>query len=184
MKEDVLLIGSGTLTISPQSDTCRILHPSAPPDITPADHPLRILPGPEWARLGDAGQQQLTNTVFSLSPRSDRMAILLQGNPIDIRDSREMMSAPVTFGTVQRLPDGTLMILAADHQTTGGYPRVAHVISADLGRLVQQPANTSIRFALTTLETAERLDSGMAALISQWQPVFSQQLRIALENVD
>src|SRR5690606_13009077 len=115
---------------------------------------------------------------------SDRMAILLQGDTIALQENREMMSAPVTFGTIQRLPDGTLMILAADHQTTGGYPRVAQVISADLSRLVQQPANTSIHFALTTLDEAERLHGEQTALISRWQPVFSQQLRNALENVD
>ncbi len=183
-KGDVLAIGTGTIVISPTADTFRILHQATPPETTPADHPMRILPGPEWSWLSVTGQQQITNTPFTISPRSDRMAVLLQGDPVAMQENREMMSAPVAFGTVQRLPDGTLMILAADHQTTGGYPRVAQVISADLSRLVQQPANTSIRFALTTLDEAERLDGEQAALISRWQPVFSQQLRNALENVD
>ena len=126
----------------------------------------------------------MTNQLFTISPRSDRMAILLQGDPVVMQENREMMSAPVTFGTIQRLPDGTMTILAADHQTTGGYPRVAQVITADLSRLVQHVANTTIRFALTTPEEAERLDGEQGRLISRWQPVFSQQLRNALENVD
>ena len=184
VKEDVLAIGDGTIVISSPADAFRILHQATPPETTPADHPIRILPGPEWSWLGDAGQQQLTNIPFTISPRSDRMAILLQGEVVAMPENREMMSAPVAFGTIQRLPDGTLMILAADHQTTGGYPRVAQVITADLSRLVQEPANTSIRFALSTLDEAERPDAEQTARISRWQPVFSQQLRNALENVD
>lgn len=183
-KEDVLSIGRGTITLLQPPGTFRILHATTPPETITHDHPLRILPGPEWTWLGEAGQQQITNQPFTISPRSDRMAILLQGEPVAMQEGREMMSTPVAFGTIQRLPDGALTVLAADHQTTGGYPRVAQVISIDLGRLAQQPANTSIRFSLITLEEAERLDGEQTALISRWQPVFSQQLRNALENVD
>ena len=143
------------------------------------DIPIRILPGPEWNQLG-SGSTGLLGQAFTISSRSDRMALILDSQSIlpDLR--REMLSGPVAFGTMQLLPDGKILVLAADHQTTGGYPRIAHVISADLGRLVQCHPGETIRFGLTTLEEAQRLSARESARISEWQPVFSRQLREAL----
>jgi antagonist of KipI len=72
---------------------------------------------------------------------------------------------------VQLLPNGQLIILMADHQTTGGYPRVAHVISAHLPILAQKKANDVIRFCVTDLQTAE---TKLAA-----QQKYLQQLQMA-----
>jgi antagonist of KipI len=72
-----------------------------------------------------------------------------------LRERVEMVSAPVDCGTIQLLPGGQLIILMADHQTTGGYPRIASVISADLPKLAQSPIADTLRFELTDLDTAE-----------------------------
>ena len=69
----------------------------------------------------------------------------------------EMISAAVNFGTVQLLPDGQLIVLMADHQTTGGYPRIAHVVTAHLGRLAQMKAGDKVRFRCVTQQQAEKM---------------------------
>ena len=80
-----------------------------------------------------------------------------QGEPIAFDRTDELISSAVSFGTVQRLPDGQLIVLMADHQTAGGYPRVAHVISRDLPLLAQLGANDKVAFHLVDQKEAERL---------------------------
>lgn len=69
--------------------------------------------------------------------------------------NEELITSATGFGTVQLLPDGQLIILMADHQTTGGYPKIAHIISAHLPILAQKKPNDVMQFRLTDLESAE-----------------------------
>ena len=69
----------------------------------------------------------------------------------------EMVSSGVDFGTIQLLPNRQLMILMADHQTTGGYPRIGNIIRAHLPRLAQLQPGTEIRLHTTNIHTAEQL---------------------------
>ena len=69
----------------------------------------------------------------------------------------EIVSSGVNFGTIQLLPGGQLILLMADHQTTGGFPRVAQVITADHSKLAQKKPGDVIRFKFTDLQTAEKL---------------------------
>jgi antagonist of KipI len=81
----------------------------------------------------------------------------LKGTPLSMTNQDEVVSAAVTFGTVQLLPGGQLIVLMADHQTAGGYPRVAHVITAHHGYLAQLKLGELLQFQLTDLATAEEL---------------------------
>jgi antagonist of KipI len=85
------------------------------------------------------------------------MGYRLQGEALLLKTPMELISSPVGFGTIQLLPNGQLIVLMADHQTTGGYPRIASVITADLPRLAQLPVNTAIKFKLITLSKAEEI---------------------------
>ena len=85
------------------------------------------------------------------------MGYRLRGAPLHTVSSEEVISSAVNFGTVQLLPDGQLIVLMADHQTAGGYPRIAHVISADHHRLAQMKPGDSFRFRLITVGEAEDL---------------------------
>ena len=80
-----------------------------------------------------------------------------------------MISSGVNFGTIQLLPGGQLIVLMADHQTTGGYPRVAHVITAHHHKLAQMKPGDMIRFRFTDMPTAENL------LIKQQQHLLQLQ---------
>jgi antagonist of KipI len=84
------------------------------------------------------------------------MGYRLSGKPLHLLEERSMVSAYVTFGTIQLLPDGQLIVLMADHQTSGGYPRIANVISADLPLLAQCGPGDGVSFEMTSHDTAER----------------------------
>jgi antagonist of KipI len=132
---------------------------------------LSILPGNEWTRLADGAKKDFLETSFVISQQSDRMGYRLDNIPLEVLSREELVSAAVNFGTIQLLPGGKLIILMADHQTTGGYPRIAHIMTAHHSRLAQLKAGDSIRFKLTTLPEAEQW------LVKQEQHL--QQLRNA-----
>jgi antagonist of KipI len=118
---------------------------------------VAVLPGNEWDRLSTESKENFAMTSFVITQQSDRMGYRLNNIPLPVMTHEELVSAAVSFGTVQLLPDGKLIILMADHQTTGGYPRLAHVISAHHSKLAQLKAGNKIRFRFTDQVTAERL---------------------------
>lgn len=118
---------------------------------------VRILQGVSWSDLKYDSQKILLNDTFHVSNMSDRMGIQLQGTTLEMQEKSNFLSTAVAFGTVQLLPNGQLIILMADHQTTGGYPQVAHVIGADCPVLAQKPPNSLIRFTFTNQHTADML---------------------------
>ncbi len=119
----------------------------------PHTNEVEALIGPEWSLL-DTGQRGLfQHHWFAVTPESDRMGYRLKGAPM--AHDHSLLSSAVSFGTVQLLPGGQLLVLMADHQTTGGYPRIAQVISAHLPILAQRRPGDAIRFHLTDLATAE-----------------------------
>lgn len=120
------------------------------------DDEIYVLPGKEWEQLTDNNRNISVRNNFLVSPSSDRMGYILDGPAIEIQLQEEMLSAPVQFGTIQLLPGGQMIALMADRQTIGGYPRIAHVITAHLPKLAQAK-NRSIRFTMVTMETAEQL---------------------------
>lgn len=121
------------------------------------DEGICFLPGREWDRLTEAAKAGFANGTFMLTTQSDRMGYRLSGEALRVQVQEELVSSAVGFGTIQLLPDGQLIILMADHQTTGGYPRVAHVISAHHSRLSQLRPGETIQFNSTDPLTAERL---------------------------
>jgi antagonist of KipI len=134
---------------------------------------IYILQGREYPGLTELSQLTLSSNAFTLTPQSDRMGYRLQGDPIEMQQKEEMISTAVTFGTIQLLPNGQLTILMADHQTTGGYPRIAHVISAHHSRLAQLSPGGKLRFRMTDHNTAEAL------FVKQQQHL--QQIRYACQ---
>lgn len=121
------------------------------------DQPVRIIAGREWARFSDAARHALVSEPFRIGAQSDRMGYRLEGTPLALSAPAEMLSEAVAFGTIQVPPDGQPIVLMADRQTTGGYPKIAHVCAVDLPRLAQQMPGESVRFALIDLQEAQRL---------------------------
>ncbi|HEY0066686.1 MAG TPA: biotin-dependent carboxyltransferase family protein [Flavisolibacter sp.] len=117
---------------------------------------IEILPGRDWYELTIPAQELVQNEAFFITSQADRMGCRLSGKPLEAKSHEQMVSSGVSFGTVQLLPDGQLMVLMADHQTTGGYPIVAQVNSTSLSLLAQKKSGEELRFRLTELEEAEK----------------------------
>lgn len=122
-------------------------------------HPneIYIIKGNEWDQLTPQSQEHMLEDNFIIHPFSDRMGYQLKGVDLKRAHHTEMVSSGVSFGTIQLLPNGQLIVLMADHQTTGGYPRVGHVISAHLPKLAQLRPSDCIHFKITDIATAENL---------------------------
>jgi len=120
---------------------------------------VRVVASGEFDLLTAVSEQAFLNEGFTVTKDSNRMGYRLSGPPLHLLHKKEMVSAAVTFGTIQLLPDGQLIVLMADHQTAGGYPRIANVISADLPLLAQLGTNDGVSFHLVSIEEAERLQA-------------------------
>jgi biotin-dependent carboxylase-like uncharacterized protein len=116
---------------------------------------IEFLFGSEWHWMTAEAQEIFQGNWFQITIDADRMGYKLAGPELEVHTNEQLVSSAVNFGTVQLLPNGQLIILMADHQTTGGYPRVAQVISAHLPILAQKKANDVIQFRVSDLETAE-----------------------------
>jgi antagonist of KipI len=118
---------------------------------------VRIIRGSEFELLTAESERTFLSDGFTFTNACDRMGYRLAGAPLYLRGEHQMVSSAVTFGTIQLLPDGQMIILMADHQTSGGYPRIGNVISADLPILAQCGPGDGVSFAMTSIEEAELL---------------------------
>jgi antagonist of KipI len=116
---------------------------------------IHCIKGVEFDWLDTASQKKLVTNLFIITILSDRMGYCFQSEALVKLKDTELLSTAVQFGTVQLLPSGQLICLMADHQTTGGYPRVAQVIQSDLPKLAQRKPNESITFKFISLKEAE-----------------------------
>ena len=118
---------------------------------------LRIIPGGEFDLLSAVSERFLLNEMFTLTKDSNRMGFRLEGKPIHLLHNKELVSSTTAFGTIQLLPDGQMVMLMADHQTSGGYPRIGNVISADLPIAAQLGPNDRVAFKFVDIHEAEEI---------------------------
>jgi antagonist of KipI len=119
--------------------------------------PLQFIPGPAWKDLTEASQKALLSTGYHIGMQANRMGYPLKGAILQLNKPNQYLSAAVTRGTLQLLPNGELMVLMADHQTIGGYANLGQIILVDLPRLAQASNQTSIHFRETSIDTAHKL---------------------------
>ncbi|WP_068776398.1 biotin-dependent carboxyltransferase family protein [Paenibacillus sp. FJAT-26967] len=151
--------GSGERTAMPASPAVKAAQWSVSHTLRPASAKaavLRMVRGHEADQFvpGPHGLAGLLGSVYRVLPQSDRMGCRLLGTELQLAERTQMVSESVVPGTIQVPPDGQPIVLGADSQTTGGYPRIGHVISADLPILAQLPPGASVRFSEVTLEEA------------------------------
>lgn len=133
---------------------------SAPPLTLPDREPIlvHVLEGRHFAGFEPASQRAFFDTVWRISPDSNRMGFRLAGPALARaagQSGEGILSGPTCLGTVQVPANGVPIALMADHQTTGGYPHIAEIVSADVPRLAQLAPGSTVHFA--------RCDLGMAA---------------------
>jgi len=119
---------------------------------------IRVISGPEAHYFELAGLRSFLSTEHTVTARSDRMGYRLSGEPIKHKEGMtNIISAGISLGTVQVPGDGHPIILMADRQTSGGYARIANVITADLTLLAQMRPGDKLRFKETEFEIAHQV---------------------------
>jgi biotin-dependent carboxylase-like uncharacterized protein len=111
-----------------------------------ADPVLRVLPGPRTDWFGPDALERLCARAWTVSPRSDRVGIRLDGEPLERSHAGELPSEGMVEGALQVPPDGLPVLLLADHPVTGGYPVIAVVDEAGVALAAQARPGARVRF--------------------------------------
>ena len=118
---------------------------------------LRFVRGADWNRFNASTLQRFTSESFGVSSDSDRMGVRLAGPELQRTDDVDLISEAVAPGTIQVPPGGQPILLLGDCQTIGGYPKIAHVVTVDLGIAAQLRPGDTVRFQEISLPDAHRL---------------------------
>ena len=132
---------------------------------------FRLVLGPQDFCFESDQIDKLTSSDWKLTTRMDRMGLRLSGPSLTHKINADILSDGIVKGAVQIPGDGQPIILMADHQTTGGYTKIASVISTDLPALTRLAAHQSIRFTIVSQTEAEQLARQKAALLSKVLPM-------------
>jgi antagonist of KipI len=157
---DELLLGEFQRSSRPVGMTGKISLRTAPHDwVSPAkrEPTLRFFRGVDWDRFSASTVQRFTSESFAVSSDSDRMGVRLDDPELKREDNIDLISEAVAPGTVQVPPSGKPILLLEDCQTIGGYPKIAHVITVDLGIGAQLRAGDRVRFSEVSLADAHHL---------------------------
>ncbi|MCC6300086.1 MAG: biotin-dependent carboxyltransferase [Anaerolineales bacterium] len=151
---DVIHSGAPTRPLSELA--ARTLPESARPAYT--DEPvLDVIMGPQENYFTKASTATFMSQPYTISPTSDRMGYRLTGAALIRRNNSELISEGMTMGAIQIPSNGQPIVMMADSPTTGGYPKIATVVSADLPLLAQcAPGRSTIRFQETTVAKAQK----------------------------
>jgi antagonist of KipI len=118
---------------------------------------IRVTRGRQFDLFSHESRVQLFNHAFEVTAQSDRMGYRLKGPALALSEHAEQISEAVNFGSIQVPPDGNPIVLLADRQTTGGYPKIGQVAAVDLPLLAQAKPGDALRFAEISNEQAQQL---------------------------
>jgi antagonist of KipI len=127
---------------------------------------IRVTYGPQSDWFRNSAWKIFCESTYRVAEQSNRMGIRLEGPSIILDASREMITEGVSLGAIQVTPSGQPIILFVEQQTTGGYPKIANVISADLHSLGQLRPRDAIRFERTEMTDARTLLFQQEALLA------------------
>ncbi|MDC1454679.1 biotin-dependent carboxyltransferase family protein [Amylibacter sp.] len=134
-------------TLTDASNQANRIGPILKPNFNTNDLIHTVL-GPQDQYFMNTAIKIFSDSIFKVSDNYDRMGMQLTGPKLELKSALSIPSEPVVKGSIQVSGDGIPTILLADHQTTGGYPKIATVISSDINRLVQLRSNQNVEFIL------------------------------------
>jgi allophanate hydrolase len=140
-------------TLTDASNQANRIGPILKPSFNTNDLIHAVL-GPQDQYFMNTAIEIFSDSIFKVSDNYDRMGMQLTGPKLELKSALSIPSEPVVKGSIQVSGDGIPTILLADHQTTGGYPKIATVISSDINRLVQFRSNQSVEFKLISSNEA------------------------------
>jgi allophanate hydrolase len=145
--------------------------------------PIRVVPGPQADHFTEAALATLLNAEYCVTAEADRMGVRLEGPVLEHAGAREIVSDATVPGSIQVPGNGQPIVLLADAQTAGGYPKIATVIGADLGRLAACRPGQALRFAAVGAAEGERLaraaEAETRALLASVRPLAGEGVDLA-----
>ncbi|WP_409289839.1 biotin-dependent carboxyltransferase family protein [Peribacillus sp. SCS-37] len=121
------------------------------------DLPIRVIKGKQYDLFDKESKRKIFSEQFEVFPQSDRMGYRLKGPLLRLETPEELISEAVSFGSIQVPADGNPIVLLADRQTTGGYPKIGQIASVDLPLIAQAKPGDYITFNEVTHEKAQLL---------------------------
>lgn len=168
-----------------------------PEDFSSDTVALRILLGPQEDRFTEEAIQTLLRETYTVTPQSDRMGYRLKGPKLQHTTDANIITDGIALGSIQVPGSGQPIIMMAERQSTGGYTKIANVISVDIPKLSQCKVGTKLTFQLVTLEEAHRLYRlqheqyqewkkrfGRGKYLEVWRVIEEDEFTIRLESVD
>lgn len=155
------------LTVGPASSEFR--HKRLAPDVLDQlalRKTLRVTEGPQWDWFSESAKNLLLTSAYRVSEEANRMGLRLEGGPINSISETPMITEGVSLGAIQIPPGGQPIILFVEQQTTGGYPKIANIISADMASVGQLRPRDEIRFERVSMEEARRLLAEQERLVT------------------
>lgn len=133
---------------------------------------IRVVPGPQDDYFTAGGLHTFLNSSYTVTPDFDRMGARLDGPEIEKSGSSDIISDGIAFGAVQVPASGKPIIMLADRQSIGGYPKIANVITVDLPKVVQRQVGDQIKFITVSVEEAQQLlaqrEKSLQSLSQEW----------------
>ena len=146
------LASGDVLAVDPAGEPTELVCAAEPQDNAPIT--LRVVPGPQDDYFSQTALARFFGEAYRVSTRCDRMGYRLEGPPLQHAKGFNIVSDAIALGAIQVPGDGLPIVLMADRQPTGGYPKLGHVIRADIGRLAQCRPGAELRFAPVSVEAA------------------------------
>jgi biotin-dependent carboxylase-like uncharacterized protein len=144
----------------------------------PPDRPIRVILGPQQELFTEEAVAALLGAEYRVTKDADRMGMRLDGPALRHLAGWDIVSDAIATGSIQVPGSGQPILLLADHQTTGGYPKIATVISADLGVVAGRRPGDVLRFVAVDIETAEAVcreeESRLAKIVAGFGPVSAE----------
>lgn len=116
---------------------------------------IYYIEGTEYQKFTSESKHRFEESAYTITTQSDRMGYRMSGPHLELIEKFDLLSEATTFGTVQVPSGGQPIILMADRQTTGGYSKIAQIITVDLPSLAQMPPNGIVHFKKVTVEEAQ-----------------------------
>lgn len=127
------------------------------PELSSREHTLRVVMGPQDDCFTEEGISTFLGSAYTISNEYDRMGCRMEGPVIAHKNGGDIITDGISFGAVQVPSHGNPIVMMADHQTTGGYTKIANVISVDLPVLAQCMPGMKIHFEKVTVDEAQAL---------------------------
>ncbi len=138
---------------------------------------VRVIVGPDNSAFTKLGLETFWRSVYKVTQQADRMGYRLEGPRIEHVKSADIISDSVVFGTIQVPASGQPIIMLADRQTTGGYTRIATVISVDLNKIVQLLPGDTLSFCRVSVEEAQYVYVNEQRLLRQLELTIKDRMQ-------